>query len=104
VVRPDRPLAALEGARADRVQVAAHEHRHRHLGLQAQPLLERAADMAHDRLLVGADRALRQLGDLVRELQRALERLAARDDLVDQADALGLVDVDAPAGRTPYLE
>ena len=68
------------------------------LRLDPQALLERAPDAEHHALLVRADRALRQRGDLARQLLRARERLAVRDDLVDEPDALGLVDVDAAAG------
>src|SRR5271154_1591735 len=48
----------LERCRPDRVAVASHEHRDHHLGLDAQALLERAADAPHDALLVAANRTL----------------------------------------------
>jgi hypothetical protein len=90
-----RPLgfevARLESRRADRVRVTAHEHRDGHLGLDLQPLFERVTDAPHHALIVGADRALRQRGDLVRKLLGALQGKTARNDLVNEADARGLV-------------
>lgn len=54
-------------------------------------LLERVPDATQHRLLVRADRSLRQGGDLVRQLERSRERLSSGDDLVDQPDPLRLV-------------
>src|SRR5213082_3846420 len=90
-------VSRLEGGRAERVRVAPHEHRDDHLGLDAQPFLERAAEAAHDALLVAANRPLGQRGDLLRELLGALERGAARDDLVDKPDLERLLDADPTA-------
>src|SRR6201997_1232803 len=91
-------VSGLERRRAEGVFVTAHEHRNDHLRFDAQPLFQGVAAVAEQALLVGADGALRERGDLVRERHRALERLAARHHLVDQADALRFADVDAPAG------
>jgi hypothetical protein len=78
--------------------VAPNEHRDHHLGLDSQAFLERATHAAHDALLVAADRALRQCGDLVRKLPRPRQCGSARDDLVEEADAVCLLGVDAPPG------
>src|SRR5204863_4412423 len=43
VVRPvGREVSRLEGGRAERVRIPAHEHRDRHFRLDAQALLKRA--------------------------------------------------------------
>ncbi len=68
------------------MRVAAPEHRQRDLDLLAEALLVGAPDVAHHGLLVGADRALRQGGDLVRELTMPAQRLALVDDLVGEPD------------------
>ena len=68
------------------------------LGLDPQALVERFAEASDRGLLVGVDRRLRQLGDLGRQLQRPLEAPAARRDLVDEPDPLGLGGADDAAG------
>src|SRR3954471_14046650 len=85
VIRPLGPLAALEGGGADRVRVAAHEHRDDQLGLDPQALLKRPADAKDQALLVGAQGALRQRGDLVRQLLRTRQGLPTRHHLVGEA-------------------
>src|SRR5262249_28083055 len=98
VVWPLRSTALPERAGSDRVRVASREHRERVLGLLAQPLLVGEPDIPDHRLLVGADRALGQRGDLVGELDRALERLALRHHLVREPDPKRLLGADLAAG------
>src|SRR3954468_25032082 len=70
VIRPLGPLAALKGGGADRVRVAAHEHRDDQLGLDPQALFERPPDAQHEAFLVRPQGALGQRRDLVRQLLR----------------------------------
>src|SRR5207253_2466609 len=78
VMRPlGGALSFLERGGAKRMRIAPHEHRDHHLGLDSQAFLERATYAPHDALLVAADRALRQCGDLVCKLPRPRECLPA---------------------------
>src|SRR5208282_6860908 len=80
-VRPLGLSPLLERAGSNRMGVPAQPHRENGLGLVAQLLLERAANIAHDRFLVSANSSLRQLRDLARELKGAREDLRSRHDV-----------------------
>ena len=69
------------------------------LGLDPQPLVERAARAAVRGLLVGPQRRLGEGGERVRQLARPGDAGAARHDLVDQPDPLRLGRVDHAAGE-----
>src|SRR5208283_3410645 len=96
-VRPLGLSPVLERAGSDRMGVPAEPHGENGLGLVAELLLERAADIAHDRFLVSANSSLRQLRDLARELKGAGENLLSRHDLVGQTDAQRVLGADRPA-------
>ena len=96
-VRPLGLSPLLERAGSDRMGVPAQPHGENGLGLVAELLLERAADIAHDRFLVSANSSLRQLRDLARELKGAGENLLSRHDLVGQTDAQRVLGADRPA-------
>ena len=67
--------------------------------LEREPLLERHAGTLDRGAAIGEHRLLREGGDLLGELERALEVAAGSDDLVDEPDPLGLLRVDGPAGE-----
>jgi hypothetical protein len=94
-MRPLGSLASLEGAGPDRVGVASQEHGEGRLELLTELLLVGATDVPDHRLLVGADGALRELGDALGKLERPLKGLALGDHLGREADAKCLGGVEA---------
>ena len=83
--------AALAGGEARAPCGADRARRAADPALELHALLERQADALDRRAAVGKHRLLREAGEPLGQLERAVEVLAGRDDLVHEADAMCLL-------------